>query len=472
MTPTIHGDAIARLNVGAAASARIDPVGAHVGNGFRVEHFRLGNGLQVLVWEDATAPVFAFQSWVKVGSRHDPVGRSGMAHLFEHLMFKATVSRPEGTYDRLMEARGGQNNAATWVDWTYYRAKLPRWELDFVCELEADRIVNLALAADMLEREREVVVNERLMRVDNDPDGKLYEAIYRTAFGDHPYGVPTIGWMEDIRAITLADCLDFYRTYYAPNNVTLVVVGDVATADVLARVQAHYGSFAHQAIPAEAARPLPPTEGGPRRLELTLPLATARMVVAWPAVPAGTPDHAALELAASILSDGESSRLHRALVEEHELALDVSSWVASCHDAGLFEVSMALRPGVDPARAEAVLHEALAAFLAGPLTPRELMKAQNGLEAGFLKGQADAGTRARQLGHALVATGRWNEVFEEQALLRETTADDILRVARTIMTPERQTIAWALPAAPAPDEDGEGDESEDDAPEGESGEAT
>jgi zinc protease len=362
-----------------------------------------------------------------------------------------------------MEARGGQNNAATWVDWTYYRAKLPRWELDFVCELEADRIVNLALAADMLEREREVVVNERLMRVDNDPDGKLYEAIYRTAFGDHPYGVPTIGWLDDIRAITLADCLEFYRTYYAPNNVTLIVVGDVATADVLARVQAHYGSFAHQAIPEEAERPLPPMEGGPRRLTLTLPLATARMVLAWPAVPAGTPEHAALELAASILTDGESSRLHRALVEEHELALDVTSWVASCHDAGLFEVSMALRPGVDPARAEAVLHATLAAFLAGPLTARELMKAQNGLEAAFLKGQADVGTRARQLGHALLATGRWAEVFQEQALLRATTADDVLRVARAVMRPERQTIAWALPSVPAPDEpEGDsGDEGDD-----------
>ena len=194
----------------------------------RVDKYVLPNGLRVLIWEDHRVPLFAYQTWFRVGSRHEQGGRTGMAHLFEHMMFKATSNHKEGEFDRIMEQHGAQTNAATWVDWTYYREKLPAGNLDLLCGLESDRMENLVLDEGQLESEREVVINERLLRVDNDPEGLLYEKLYALAFGrSHPYGWPTIGWMDDIRAISLEDCRDFYGRYYAPNNATITLVGDV-----------------------------------------------------------------------------------------------------------------------------------------------------------------------------------------------------------------------------------------------------
>jgi zinc protease len=438
----------------------------------RVELYRLDNGLEVLAWQDRTAPVVAFQTWFRVGARHDPPGRSGLAHLFEHLMFKATKNRGEGDYDRLMEARGAQTNAATWVDWTCYKVKLPRWELAFAIELESDRMEHLALNADMLEREREVVKNERLMRVDNDPDGLLSERLYREAFRHHPYGVPTIGWMEDIERISLEDCNDFYRTHYSPNNATLVVVGDFDTAELLALVKRHYGHMPSQPLPAEKLV-VEPALAEPRRLDLELPLSTARIVKAWRAYPSGNRSHAALDVACELLVGGDSSRLHRRLVEELELASDVSGWVSSWAQPGLFEIAVTLRPEVDPGIAEAALDVELHRFLAGPIDTRELEKARNGLEADFLRGLADVGSRARQLGHHRATVGDFKDFWREGERLASVEALEVLEAARDVIRPERSVTAIARPDGSPPTTEDEADAAhesgKDGAPEGEDG---
>lgn len=438
-------------------------VDTHTSGPSRVELYRLANGLEVLCWEEHAAPVVSLQTWFRVGARHDPEGRSGIAHLFEHLMFKATKTRGEGEYDRLMEARGAQTNAATWVDWTYYKAKLPKWELGFALELESDRMANLALDRDMLEREREVVKNERLMRVDNDPEGLLSERLYREVFTVHPYGVPTIGWMEDIERIGLEDCERFYRTHYAPNNATLVVVGDFDTAELLAMVQKLYGAMAAAELPVETVVVEPPLQAE-RRLELTLPLATARVVKAWRAYGSGTRAHAALDVACELLVGGDSARLNRRLVEELELCTDVSGWVSSWGQPGLLEISLTLRPEVAVEAAEAALMEELERFLLGDIDTRELEKAKNGLEAAFLRGLADVGSRARQLGHHRATVGDFKEFWREGERLASITADEVLLAARDVLRPERLVTAVAVPDGTSDegDEGEAGDESEED----------
>ncbi|MCC6622844.1 MAG: insulinase family protein [Deltaproteobacteria bacterium] len=445
---------LASLNADRPEPARVTHVDGHDAGGARIDRYRLGNGLEVIVWEDRTAPVFSYQTWFRVGSRHDPVGRTGIAHLFEHLMFKATKHHPEGDYDRLMEARGGQNNAATWVDWTYYKAKLPRWELPFVVALEADRMEHLALAGDMLEREREVVKNERLMRVDNDPDGLLSERLYRTAFTVHPYGAPTIGWMEDIQAISLADCERFYRSHYAPDNALVVVVGDVAAAEVLRLVQDRYGHLPPGARDPEPTTVEPPQDAE-RRLELSLPIAAPRLVLAYKSSAAGSPDHAALEVACELLVGGDSSRLHRRLVEELELATDVSGWVSGWAHPGVFELSVTLRPEVDPAAAERVVDEVVAALARGPIDEREIDKAKNGLEAAFWRGQADVGSRARALGHGWATLSDWRELWSGQARLLAVSAEDVRRAAGETLVADRRTVAIARPSGAAVSDDGD-----------------
>jgi predicted Zn-dependent peptidase len=227
-----------------------------------IRKFRLGNGLTIIVWEDHQSPVAAYQTWFAVGSGHERPGKSGMAHLFEHLMFKETTNHAEGEFDRMLEAQGVSTNAATWVDWTYYKESLPADKLPLVIELEADRMANMVLNQRQLACERDVVKNERRLRVDNDPDGKASEILYHKHFGSHPYGHPTIGWMEDIDAITLDDCLDFHRRYYAPDNAVVVCCGDVDTSELLRLVETHYGAIP----PSESSTGRAAPEGIPTML--------------------------------------------------------------------------------------------------------------------------------------------------------------------------------------------------------------
>jgi zinc protease len=207
---------------------------ASTGRSLLVRRWRWPSGLVLLTAIDRSAPVLSYQTWFRVGSKHEQPGRTGMAHLFEHLMFNQTTTLAAGDFDRLIEQTGGDSNAATWVDWTYYRDTVPARDLALCVRLEADRMHNLVLEDGPLEAEREVVANERLQRVDDDVDGFLDEELYRLAFTRHPYRWPTIGWMEDIRGLKKPDVVRFYRTFYAPNNATVVVVGHFAQAELLA----------------------------------------------------------------------------------------------------------------------------------------------------------------------------------------------------------------------------------------------
>src|SRR4051812_37121631 len=255
----LYADLLAELNQRhpALAHARHDAT-IPFGPAMRVERFVLGNGLKLLILEDHTAPVICLQTWFGVGSRHERAGKTGIAHLFEHLMFGETEDNAHGAFDRLLEEAGAETNAATFLDWTYYHTNLPKDALPLAMKLEANRIARLVLRDPQVSSEKEVVANERRQRVDDDVDGAVSELLYQAAFLKHGYGWPTIGWMADIQGFTTEDCLAFYKTYYAPNNAILVVVGDASVAEVIRLTQEHYGQLVAAEIPVENVLPEPP----------------------------------------------------------------------------------------------------------------------------------------------------------------------------------------------------------------------
>ncbi|MCA9514938.1 MAG: insulinase family protein, partial [Myxococcales bacterium] len=335
-----------------------------------------------------------------------------------------------------------------WVDWTYYKEKLPSGNLAFVCELEADRLENLVLNDAQLESEREVVKNERLMRVDNDPEGRLAEELYALAFERHSYGWPTIGWMPDIEGITVADCMGFYDTYYSPNNATVVIVGDVDTREALGLVQRYYGHLGAREIPAETVRVEPPQTAEKRKV-LTLPLAAPKLLYAFHATAATDPAQPAIEVLDEILAGGESSRLYKALVVDGEIATEVSSWAAAWAQPGLLELGITLQPGRSVEEAERVVDEVLAGLRAEPPSEREVLKAVHGIEASALRGAADTGTRARRLGTAEATVGDFRWYWTHQEALRRVRPEDVHAAARRVLAPDNRTVLVGVPAGGA-----------------------
>jgi zinc protease len=435
---------IQALNDGVLDSARIHKDSTFQYGSVVVEKFSLGNGLQVILWPDHSAPVFAYQTWFGVGSRHERPGRTGMAHFLEHLMFKETKNQPEGAFDQIMENLGAQTNAATWVDWTYYRAKLPTGNLETVAKLEADRMENVILYDSQVDSEREVVKNERLGRIDNDPDGKLYEELYALAFDKHPYQWPTIGWMADIEAITLDDCLDFYRLYYAPNNAVITIVGDVVVQEALALIQSYYGHMNRQELPV-VPHVIEPLQTEEKRKVLSLPVATPRLVCAWHGPALNSPDHAPFTILNEILTVGESSLLYSILATEKEMVSECWGWVPSWRDPGIYEIGMNLRDGTTVEDAEAELDRCLTRVLEGEITEREVEKVKNGLEIMFLRSISDTGNRARGLGNAQVTGTDYRRFFEESAQLNRVTVEQVVAVARKYIKSSNRTVVIVRP---------------------------
>lgn len=404
-----------------------------------VEQYALSNGLSVLYLRDPQAPVFSYQTWFRVGSGHERPGKTGMAHLFEHLMFKGTANNPEGVFDRTLEGLGGRINAATWLDWTFYYEDVPAAHLETVVKLEADRLENMLLNSEQLEAEREVVMNERLERTDNDPDGKLSEVLWQTAYTTHPYHHPTIGWMEDIKAITLEDCLSFHKTYYAPNNAVLVVVGDIERDRLLASVVEAYGHLKAAEIPALEA-PAEPRQIEARRAEVSMELSADKLVVGYHGIAVTDPRMPALEVINEILGEGDSARLQRALVTDGEIAVAFSTFVPAFRDPGLFEVGVDMRPGQRAEAAEAVVLSELARIAEEGITAAELDKALNKLETRFYQQLRTAQQKANGLGFWEATAGDFTGLFTAGERYREVTVEDVKALAAELFRPEGRTV--------------------------------
>lgn len=430
---------------------------AVIGRATRVRRYRLPSGLRLITAIDRSAPILAFQTWFGVGSRNERPGRTGMAHLFEHLMFNQTESLAPGEFDRVVEQTGGESNAATWVDWTYYRLSLPARDLPLAIRLEAERMTHLVLAPEPVEAERDVVTNERRERVEDDVDGWLDEQLMALAFQVHPYRWPTIGWMEDIRALPLDEIREFYRTWYAPNNATLVVVGDFDEADLLERVAAAYGAIPPAALPT-LTDPIEPSQRAERIRSARKPIATDRLLCGYRAPGQAHPDWAVLEIISMMLAASPSARLYRRLVVEREMCSSVDAQLTPFRDPSLLRLAATCARGFSARDVLTEIDAELAELAATPPSAAELAKARNLAETDFWTGLADVDGKAEALGHHEVALGDFRSLTTLAERLAAVTAEDIARVAGQRLVASRRSVVIAEPDPDAGADDGDDDE--------------
>ena len=414
------------------------------GPALELERFRLDNGLEILLCEDHSAPVVAYHTWFKVGSRHEREGKTGLAHLFEHLMFNEVEGRKSGEFDRLLEEAGAESNAATWLDWTQYNIAIPKDRLKLVIGLEAERMFRLVLREPQVTSEKEVVANERRYRVDDDVEGAVSELLWKTAFKEHAYKWPTIGWMEDIQGFTTGDCEEFYRTFYAPNNAVIVVVGDTREADLLARVASAYGHIPPSTLPLEDVRP-EPAQLEERRLEVVKPTTTEKLVLGYHSPALGDWDHPILSLLVEVLTGGRASRLYRILIRELELASEVRAFLGPFKDPGLLELFLSTREGHTAEELLAVVDRELARVREEPIDMEEIERARARFELGLLSGLDAVDGKASTIGFYETVLGQPAAAFDRLDVIRRVGPSELRRVARTYLSPASRSIVLVRP---------------------------
>ena len=413
-----------------------------------VHRFRLGNGLRLLVLVDRSAPVMSYFTWFRVGSRHEKPGKTGLAHLFEHLMFNESEGLKAGEFDRKLEENGAESNAATWLDWTYYYESLPKDRFALAVKLESNRMAKLVLREPQIVSEKEVVDNERRMRVDDDVEGIANEVLYKTAFTKHPYHWPTIGWMVDIENFTPADCVAFYKTYYAPNNATIVICGDVREQDVLERIRDAYGVIPASTLPEEDTTP-EPVQLESRSVTLKKPTASEKILLGFHGPALGDADHAALSILNEVLFGGRASRMYRELVTTHEVCTDLRGWVSTFRDPGLYEMYFTARTGTPGADVLARADAELARVRDEVVTDEELERAKARLELGLVQSLETASGKAEQIGFYDTVLGDPAAAFRRLEAYRRVTSGEMRTAARRYLTLDARTIINVLPEAAA-----------------------
>jgi zinc protease len=402
----------------------------------KFEKYTLPNGLEVILHEDHTTPIVAVDTWYHVGSGDEKPGRTGFAHLFEHLMFMGSEHVPTGQFDQLLEAAGGNNNGSTTEDRTNYYETLPSNALSLALYLDSDRMGFLLPALDQqkLDLQRDVVKNERRQRVDNVPYGRADETILAALYPKgHPYSWPVIGSMADLSAATLDDVKGFFRTYYAPNNATLVISGDFNPDSAKALVKHYFGGIPRG--PAMPARPAPPPVVVPRDTFLVLEdrVQLPRVYYTWPSVKVYTKDDAPLNVLASVLTDGKNSRLYKKLVYDLQVAQDVDAEQNGSRLAGVFQIVVTPRPGQSVAKIDSLVRGELALLERDGITARELARVQNSVRSSFLRRMAtDLGT-ADMLNQYNYFAGTPDYVQQDAAHYDAVTRADVQRVARTYL---------------------------------------
>ena len=416
---------------------------------FQVELYRLDSGLHVIYHPDHNAPLLSYQTWVNVGSRHEPQGHTGLAHLFEHLMFKATQTHAEGIFDRKIEGMGGNVNAATWLDWTYFYNDVPSRFLDEVIALEADRFENLLLNETQLETERKVVMNERRECVDDDPEAFLDEQLWALAFGiDHPYGHPTIGWMKDIETLSLEHCRAFYQNYYHPQYLTIVVSGDVSRDHLLNQIEQTY-RFTSKNIDSSFPSPPPfiaPQLQGPLHRQWTLDLHLPKMILGWIMPSVLDQSSMSLEVLNELLFDGDSSRLHRILVDQLEWVNQVYGWVPSFYSDGLYTVQVEVRTGIDLNQVKEHIFKGIQKIADEGIDEAELNKAKTRLELELYREMQTLQQRAYALGFWQNVAGCYDEMFKRPNALRAVSVETLQNVAQLLLESNRQISVYGLPS--------------------------
>ncbi|HKY98077.1 MAG TPA: pitrilysin family protein [Gemmatimonadaceae bacterium] len=414
------------ISVAGAAGAQTVPK-------IKFEKYTLPNGLEVILHEDHSTPIVSVNTWYKVGSGDEKTGRTGFAHLFEHIMFMGSQNVPVGEFDKQLEAAGADNNGSTTEDRTNYYENLPSNALPLALWLDADRMGFLLPTMDQakLDLQREVVKNERRERVDNVPYGRGDEMILAALYPKgHPYSWSVIGSMEDLGAASLDDVKNFFRTYYAPNNATLTIAGDFNPAEAKRLVALYFGGIPRG--PAMPARPnvAPVTLAKDTFLVLEDRVQLPRAFYDWPTVKIYDKDDAALDVLAAVLASGKNSRLYKRLVFDMQIAQQVFASQQSSKLAGRFEIDVTPKPGQSPAAIDKVVQEELQKVMNEPITDRELERVKNSYRASFLNRLSGVLGKSEILNSYNYMAGNPDYVQQDAARYEKVTRADVQRVAK------------------------------------------
>ena len=402
----------------------------------------LDNGLTILTLEDHTTPVVSFQMWVKVGSR-DEARYTGLAHLFEHMMFKGSDNIAPEKHAQLVQARGGRLNAFTSRDYTVYFEDITSENLPLVIALEAERVANLDISEKTLTSEREVVLEERRMRTEDQPSGRAFEALLALAFQAHPYRHPVIGWRSDIASATVESCREFFDAYYAPNNIVIAIAGAFDTEDAVDHVRRAFGALEPAEVPRNPTQE--PEQQGERRGVVRFDVRSPLLAAAWHAPKTGHPDAEALDVLSQILSAGRSSRLYQELVSEQQQALSAEGAYWELNDAGLFYAFATVRPDASIERVEQLFLAEIERVKQQGVTAAEVEKAKRQLEVSFVNGLATSHALASRIGREFSTFGRVRPLEERLAAIQAVTPEDVKRVANTYLRADRRSVVHVVP---------------------------
>jgi zinc protease len=417
---------------------------------FDPETFTLDNGMQVVVVTNRRAPVVSHHVWYKVGSADSPPGKSGLAHFLEHLMFKGTANLESGEFSRIVARNGGSENAFTGPDYTGYFQNIAKDRLETVMRMEADRMTNLRLEPGEVLTERDVVLEERSQRVDNDPGARLGEVVNATQYLNHPYRLPVIGWRHEMASYTREDALAFYRTWYAPNNAVLIVAGDIDAAELRPLAEKYYGVIPARPRPARQRLAEPPQEA-PRAVELADPRVQQpswiRSYLA-PSLNAGATEHAyALEVLAEILGGTSTSRLYRSLVIDQKLASSAGAYYrGTALDLATFRVYASPRPGVSLDELEAAVEAELTRLESEPITPQEVGRASSRMIAEAVYARDSLSTAVRSFGAALATGGTVEDVEAWPERIAAVTPAQVNAAAAHVFAADRSVTGRLSPA--------------------------
>jgi zinc protease len=407
----------------------------------------LKNGLRVLLVEDRTAPVIALHITYDVGSRNEREGLTGFAHLFEHMMFKGSQNVGDGEHFFQVFANGGSMNGTTDEDLTQYFETLPANQLELALFLEADRMRSLAITQENLDNQRQAVQEERRRSLDNQPYGRSYERFGELLYDNFAYKHSVIGSMEDLNAASVADVAQFFKTYYAPNNAVLSLVGDFTPAAALRSIRKYFEDIPRQAEPP-AVDLAEPEQKGERRETLSDPLARLTQIqIAFKTTPGGTPDQYALQVLSSILQGGDSSRLYQKLAKEQELVVGIGGFNDERIGTGGLYVTATVRPDKKPEAVEAAIYEEIERIKQQPVADWELRKAKNTMRLGYLQGIRSAGSRAASLGSNAVRFDDANRINTRLDRINAVTHADVQRVAQRYLQTANRTVLTTTPAA-------------------------
>jgi predicted Zn-dependent peptidase len=409
----------------------------------------LKNGLRVIVSEDHSAPVFSVAVTYNAGSRDERKGRTGFAHLFEHMMFKGSEQVGPGEHFMLVFNNGGTMNGTTSKDRTLYFETLPANQLDLALFLEADRMWSLEITKENLDNQRHAVQEERRLGVDNQPYGRTFELVDRLAYENFAYEHSVIGSMEDLSAATVDDVSAFFKTYYAPNNAVLSIVGDVNTKDALEKARKYFERIPSQPAPAPVDI-REPAQTEERRDAIEDPLARLpRVDIAWHTPPANTPDDDALTILTSVLTSGRSSRMYESLVRQKQLTSNVSAFSDGARGPNLFRVISTALPGKAIAEVEAAIHAEIEKLKAGPIADWEMEKALNAQRRAYVASLGSSLQRAVLLGQYALFWNDPNLINTYLDRIGKVTAADVQRVAKQYLTQANRTVVVTTPKAVA-----------------------